>query len=473
MKSQLFITQLREVLASQPEAGPGKLLLACVSGGADSTALFYGLLRLSPLIGFQLAVCHVNHRVRGEEADQDEAFVRELCSRFEIDFHGERLNLEPGAKVSEADLRKKRLEAICSVVKETGASAAVLAHHRDDLVETFLMRLIQGAGIKGLAGFDFRSRYKGTTILRPLKNIPKSAIVDFLHQNEIPFREDHTNRDLSFLRNRMRHQLLPLLEAEYNPRIRETLSRCAGHFSRLYQYLETEAEGLIEKHIQKKETPGYACLEWAWLSELSCLPEFLLSEFFRLWIMKVRNASLPPRRKTTADLMDLVQKARTGSLRRLAGGIVAFKDYERIFLYKTSLPRRTKKSGLLSEITPALVPVQNQTLHLPYFLNKDKTFRIKKEDLPGAGEKRSWKPDRFQITLEITKAYPPPPLLLRTRNPGDTIRVKGQEKSLKKWFTEQNIPIPLRDHVIVIEDARGSLHLSHTCPQIRVKLEWR
>ena len=471
-KSQQFLEFLKKSLERQPEAGAGRLVLCCVSGGADSVALFHGLLRLAPLLGFRLAVAHVHHGVRGEEADRDASFVRELCQKEGIPFYQKRLSFDKGDKVSEEKLRLGRLKAISDCAREIGASAALLGHHQDDLAETFLMRLLQGSGLKGLGAFGEQSRYEGLPLLRPMKDMPRDLILTFLKEGRITWREDSTNRDARFLRNRIRHELLPLLEKKFNPRMKSALARNAEHFSRLYSYIEKEGANLLERYVVPyPQNSSQPYLEYVSLREISSLPDLLLSEFLRLWIMRMRRSSLAPRFHEAEALVRLVKEDRSGSLRRLAGGIVAFKDLHRILLCKTTLPRSSSSSELLAEITPMLVSIQNQSFDFPWFKNKEALIRISRKHLPQGKEKRILKQDSIHFILRTRKmrgtkerglvmiplkgiAFP---LLLRTRRPGDEIMASGQEKSLKKWFVEQRIPAPLRDHVAIVQDGAGTI----------------
>jgi tRNA(Ile)-lysidine synthase len=470
-KSQQFIESLKRVLERQPEAGAGRLLLCCVSGGADSMALFYGLLRLAPSLGYRLAVLHVHHGVRGEDADQDEAFVRDLCQKEGAPFYLKNLPFQKGEKVSEEKLRIGRLKAICDCVREIGASAAFLAHHRDDLAETFLLRLFQGSGLRGLAAFGEQSQFEGAPLIRPLKNVPRDLILRFLKENHISWREDHTNRDTRFLRNRIRHEIIPYLEKNVNPQMKCALARSADHFTRLYAYIRKECAGLLEQYVETHHDPEIPPGQWASLHRLSPLPDLLLTEFFRLWLMRLLNAGKPPRFHSPETLLHLVREGESGSLVRLAGEIAAFKDTDWLTLSQTPLPRQASKGDLLSKLTPLFLFVQNRSFHFPFFKNKDVRIQISGKDVPRGKGKKVLKHDSLSFHLKrmerpvIRKkghlVFPLKdvkfPLLIRTREPGDEIIAGGQKKSLKKWFGENRIPAPLRDHLAIVQDARGAI----------------
>ncbi|MCX6999546.1 MAG: tRNA lysidine(34) synthetase TilS [Candidatus Sumerlaeota bacterium] len=453
---------LERVLRRQAEAAPGSLLLACVSGGADSVALFHCLLELAPRMGFRLAVCHVHHGVRGEEAEADAAFVQEMCERHGVAFHLKRLDFPQGAKVSENTLRQARYRAIRECIRETGARAAILAHHRDDLAETFLMRLIQGSGLRGLSGFSERAEHEGIILLRPMKNITKSAILEFLRERGISWREDRTNIDCSFLRNRIRHELVPFLQKGFAPDISETLARTAEQFSRLYAYITKEAECFLNKYVRMAGEGGCA-VEYLPLGEAAPLPDFLLSEALRLWSARISGATMPPGAEETEALVRLVREGRSGSLVRPGRGIIAYKDFEHIFMAGMEVPRRAPKSEILKRLAPLLIQVQNEKFRLPIFDTPETRIEVSRDAIPFHSESASitisegnvcgFEGRKLAITLDKV-AFP---LILRTRRGGDEIIVGGMRKILKRWFVEKRIPSPLRNHAIIVQDQTGIL----------------
>lgn len=200
-----------------------------VSGGADSVALLRMLLELRGELGIVLAVLHLNHKLRGEESDADQAFAAELATQHGLDFlpgHADVREHAKAAKLSlEAAARQLRYEWFTTVAREQRLDAITTAHTLDDQAETVLLKLLRGAGTRGLAGIypvvhgasDFR-------IVRPLLCATRADVESYLVSIGQGWREDETNLDRRFLRNRVRHELLPLLERDYNPNIRRVLS---------------------------------------------------------------------------------------------------------------------------------------------------------------------------------------------------------------------------------------------------------
>jgi tRNA(Ile)-lysidine synthase len=216
------------MLANLQLLTPGEPLLIGVSGGADSVALLDALVQS----GYRPRVCHLNHQWRGAESDADAEFVRELAGKYSLP-----ATIEAQKVAGDEDsARQARLAFFESVAKRTGIHQLALAHTADDQVETFLLRLLRGAGTLGLAGMREERQHGSLRIIRPLLEVRRSEVIDYLKSRQLTWREDASNADRQFLRNRIRHELLPLLERDYNPGIRDVLRRTA-------EILRAEAEG--------------------------------------------------------------------------------------------------------------------------------------------------------------------------------------------------------------------------------------
>lgn len=183
----------------------GKLLIG-LSGGADSVALLLLLLDS----GAEVAAVHVNHGLRSEASDGDEAFVRELCARLHVPLLTFRAC--PPENPGEGWAREVRYGFFRQAMRETGADALVLAHHRDDQAETLLLHLLRGAGLTGLAGMAADSEMDGMRILRPLLAYSREELRAYLKEKNQPWREDASNGDTRYLRNALRRDVLPVLE---------------------------------------------------------------------------------------------------------------------------------------------------------------------------------------------------------------------------------------------------------------------
>ena len=206
---------------------PGQHLLVGVSGGPDSVALLDVLVKL----GHRPHIAHLNHQLRGAESDADAEFVRRLASQHGLPVTIESQSVAP----DEEACRQARLAFFERVAEATGIPTLVLAHNSDDQVETFLLRLIRGAGPTGLSGMRADRQIGRVRVVRPLLEVSRVEILEYLNAQGLNCREDSSNANRRFLRNRIRHELLPLLEREYNPGIRDVLRRTA-------EILRAEAE---------------------------------------------------------------------------------------------------------------------------------------------------------------------------------------------------------------------------------------
>jgi len=191
-----------------------------VSGGADSVFLLEALRRL----GYELHVLHVNHGLRGAESDSDERFVRELAAAYELPLTVHRVPAPAGENLEQA-LRRIRYEFFGRALAEHGLERVATGHTRSDQAETVLLRLARGTGAQGLAGIH---PVTGTGIIRPLLEIGRGEIRAWLRSQGLAWREDSSNLDPQWRRNRVRQEILPLLAAALNPRIEEMLARSAA-----------------------------------------------------------------------------------------------------------------------------------------------------------------------------------------------------------------------------------------------------
>ena len=206
---------------------PGDTVVVAVSGGADSVTLLH-VLRSLHEYRLSLIVAHLNHLLRCEESDADEQFVSTIAAEYGVPYVVERFAVDEfarreGLSLEEAG-RLARYRFFDEVAAKYGAAAVALAHHADDQAETVLMRLLRGSAATGLCGMLPKSA--GGRYVRPLLQVTRNQIQNYLSEHGLAFRTDSSNSDLSFLRNRIRHELLPILET-YNPAVRELLTATA------------------------------------------------------------------------------------------------------------------------------------------------------------------------------------------------------------------------------------------------------
>jgi tRNA(Ile)-lysidine synthase len=213
---------LDRALAAPGAPARGARILVAVSGGPDSTALLAALAAAAPAHGLELVAAHVDHGLRPESAKEAEA-VRALAATVGAAFAVRRVELAPGAGL-EARARRARHRALAAMAAEAGARWIATAHTRDDQAETLLLRLLRGAGRRGLGGM----RSDGRRLWRPFLEVSRADVRRWLAERGLGFAIDRSNADLTHTRNRVRRLVLPFLEAEFNPRLGAALAALAG-----------------------------------------------------------------------------------------------------------------------------------------------------------------------------------------------------------------------------------------------------
>ena len=254
----------RKVLASLRRAGLAdlnKTLVVGVSGGPDSSTLLYSLNRLRGPLGIDLHVCHLNHDFRGDEADEDARFVESLAQELGLPVTVEKQDpiayqRQQGISSFEQGAREMRYEFMSRVAHQVGAPAVAVGHTSDDLAETVLLHILRGAGLPGLRGmtevapWPWPPGLETPFIFRPLLEVSKAETVEYCEELGRTYRRDSGNLLFRFTRNRVRRELMPLLAAEYNPRVAEALVRLANSTSLDLEYLEEALDrtwaGLLE-----------------------------------------------------------------------------------------------------------------------------------------------------------------------------------------------------------------------------------
>lgn len=228
------LEEVRRFFAGQ---APG-VGVAAVSGGADSVALLRSLHEVRPE---GITIAHLNHQLRGEESDADEAFVRDLADCLRIPCRTARVDVAARAAGAnlEATARESRYEFLAGVAREVGAGWIATGHTADDQAETVLHRLIRGSGLQGLRGI---ARQQGI-VVRPLLGVTRTDVLAYLASLDQPLRQDASNADPRFTRNRIRSELIPLLKT-FNPEVVEALGRLSVQAGEAFEVLEADATHL-------------------------------------------------------------------------------------------------------------------------------------------------------------------------------------------------------------------------------------
>lgn len=253
---------------------PHSLVLIALSGGPDSVALTNALHSLRGRFGYRLAAAHLNHGLRGNESDRDERFVRDLCERLQIELWSERAaGLGFDSPNLEEKAREMRYSFFRRVADNIGADFIALAHTADDQAETVMMRLVRGAGAEGLSAM---AEAGPDRLIRPMLSVGRDEILAYLSAIEADYVTDSSNFSRSFMRNRVRHELLPVIERDYAKGIRPRLVGLANEMRDLHDFIRqsARAELMRRKSGNRLDLDGFEGLHPA-------LARALLREFVR------------------------------------------------------------------------------------------------------------------------------------------------------------------------------------------------
>lgn len=299
-------------------------IVAALSGGADSMALLRGLLELRDGLALDLHVAHLDHQLRGQAARDDAEWLAGECRSLEIpctlgrsDVAGIAHSTGRGIEETARDERYRFLE---ETARALGFPTIALAHTADDQAETILHHIVRGTGIAGLRGIPReRELAAGIRLVRPLLDVERKTVLDYLGQIGQDFREDESNRDEAYTRNRIRRQLLPLLAGEYNPLVGEALRRLGAQAADLHDALESLAAGLLDR-VLDSATSAECRLKWQPLCDS---PRHLVREVLALlW----RRQDWPRQNMGFEQWDELAEIALSGGAATLPGNVDARRD---------------------------------------------------------------------------------------------------------------------------------------------------
>ena len=270
-------------MISIPDQWLNSGVLLAVSGGADSVALLR-LFAEKQSANSMISVAHVNHGTRAAESDEDARFVRELSDRFQFPYFETRLSTEELEHAQsgswEEAARELRYDFFCKMAEKLGYRYVATAHTQDDQAETILYRILRGTGIAGLAGIPpYRQLSEAITLVRPLLEIDKATLIEYLNELKQDFRTDSSNASTCFMRNKIRNHLLPVLKNEYGFYIDSSLIRLGKQAKAWCDYFIQEAEVLFDQTVVMN---SQTCSAEIHASEIAHLSELLIAEVLKL-----------------------------------------------------------------------------------------------------------------------------------------------------------------------------------------------
>ncbi len=424
--------------------------LVAVSGGADSVALMFALVRLKEAGQIEADILggHINHNLRGAESGRDQKFVEELGRRLGIEvitrsvdvrsFAGEnKLSIETAA-------RKLRLDGLIAIAKENNCGSIVTAHHMDDNAETMVHRLMRGTGFRGLGGIWPEKIFDDVKIVRPMLCIRRTEVIDHCKAGGIKWRDDHTNMDTSFKRNWIRHELIPYLGHGKSGLERE-LWKLSSSARRLNRRIENESDDVWGRLYLEtgKESVAFDRKEFCRLGDM------IATEAVRRAIVQAGSGEKDMTEFHYKSILELARDGLNGKKLELPNGFIAGVEYGRIVFYK-----RTE-----SEEKSFYMEVQVEIDDHVEFEGK----RIAAKVLDAADcdiEEFKRKKDSYVEWFDRDKLKGP--IVARSRKEGDKFRPigGGGEKKVGKFLTAAKVPGVLRRDVVIFADAERIIWLA-------------
>jgi tRNA(Ile)-lysidine synthase len=460
-----MLTKVRKTIAQHRMLEHGDRVLAAVSGGPDSVALLKALAIISIEYGFFLMAAHLNHGLRGGEADREETFVRTLCKEMGLEFTAKKISLSTLEKRrgrSMEDLcREERYAFLVQTAKDQQATKIALGHHLQDQAETVLMNFLRGSGAEGLRGM---LPVREGMFIRPMLEVTRNEILAFLEKEGLTFMTDSSNFQDFYLRNRIRHNLIPLLRECYNPRVEETLARTANIMRLDDEYMELAVGSLLYKW-------GVFCGED---EKTVSIPDFLnLHEALQHRLIKALLTGISPPEKGISfrhvrAVTALAQSGKGCGFLDMPGGQTVRREYDSLVF--------SRKTGL--EVS------QRRLLHAAQWEESRFSYLVKipgRVSIPEAGTaidiQFTDKPPASRLSGDERIVYMDyeamrPPLVIRSLKPGDRIQPLGMAgtKKLKAFFIDEKIPQRERNKIPILTDMQSILWVVGFRMSERVKI---
>jgi tRNA(Ile)-lysidine synthase len=339
-----LLKTVRQTISHRRLLCGGEKVLIAVSGGADSLCLLHLLWRLQEELSLSLHVGHVNHLLRGEEAAEDARHVEEVSERLGLTADVIEVDVKVLARKNKLSIedagRQARYQALEEMAERTGAGCIALGHTADDQVETILLNFLRGGGPEGLAGMPVsRELSGGRRIIRPLIEVTKAETEAYCEKQGLVPRLDATNLEMFARRNRIRHELLPMLRKE-QPALEKLLLRQAEIFRAEDEFLRNLAEAALRETTLESESERIVLS----IGKLNDLPLPLGRRVVREALRNLRLGRLPLSLDQVERVLNLAHHGSTGKRLSLGDGLSAEKEYERLLLSRTRVKSRKRLS---------------------------------------------------------------------------------------------------------------------------------
>ncbi len=436
----MIINKIRSVIEKYNLITEGDRSLVCVSGGPDSVFLLHCLKDLKKKYKLELSIAHVNHNLRAGESDLEEAFVHKLSLDLRMPFYKcsvptgliaaeEKLSIEEAAR----NLRYNFFSNICHIHK---IKKIILAHTKDDQVETIIMRILRGTGIKGLCGMRFKSRMGKLNLVRPLLEIEKQDILRYLEKNKIKYMIDSSNLKTDYFRNKIRLEIIPMLE-HYSPQIKESIFRIGVAAKQADDILQEKVKRIFSKIVTVKQKKAFYVDKQLFLK----LPLVLRSGIIRKIISDLKGDLNGMDFKHVQIIDDFICKIDSKG-KHLDLPRAVFVEKSRKFV---CFQDKNKKSARSFKMIHRMLYLDKE-LKIPELNLSLKAAKVKKAKVEKHLKNHSANVEYFDLDKMDF------PLDVRLRKAGDLFHPLGGKgrKKLKKFFIDQKIEDEQKDCTVLV-----------------------
>lgn len=413
-----------------------------LSGGPDSMALLHILMWIKDKISFKLIIAHVNHGVRGDEALKDEIFVKGVAQELFLPYFSIKVDMiglaqREGISPEEAG-RKLRYGFFREIIKKEGRGKIAVAHNKKDQAETLIMRIMRGTGIDGLKGMDFQT----DDIIRPILDIDRWEIENYIREKDIDTVLDKTNLETVYTRNRVRLELIPYIEENFNPNIIDTLFRLSENASLDSKFLQEYTEDRYNDIIKKTDKNSIYLIEDRFRNQDIAIKRRII----RKAILELTSSLQGIEDVHISNIIELFKRKETGKMINLPNCVVAKVVYENLVIekleYKEIQANSKKKSSYSLKIGNNIIDEYGIDIELEEINKNLIDFKNKSKNI------------RYFDYSKIVGS-----LSIRSRQNGDRFNPFGMRgsKKLKDYFIDEKIPRDLRDQIPLLIDEKNIL----------------
>lgn len=411
---------VKKTISENELVANGDKVLVALSGGADSVCLLDIMCKLKSELKISVGAAHLNHMIRGAEADRDEAYAAELCTKLSVPFYAERIDVPQLADADgiseETAGRNARYAFFDRLCKEHGYTVVATAHNRNDRAETVLMRVMRGTGIDGLGSIKYK---RNGYIVRPLLDLSRECIEDYCIKNELVYCTDSTNAVNDYTRNRIRNELIPMIKENFNPKIIDSLCNLADNSIEDAEFINGYAERLYKRINSPMPHRKPTVLD---IKSLDMVGDSIQNRLIQIACKEVMGSGYKLERVHIEAVKNLLDKD-TGASARLPGGLVVNVKYGWLeFLTEEENNKEFNKEFC-------------------YEIDLRHSLDVSMPDVKLEVVEGQIKPQKNQMIVDFDKLSEKE-LCIRSRKIGDRIVLykDGKSRKLKDFFIDKKIP---------------------------------